>query len=547
MPQDAFNLRHCIQEANTLLKGGKINRIIQPNKDEVSFNIYTGKSLLKLILSTNASNARVCLSKFEKEPPLVAPNFCMLLRKHLSNGEILNVEQVGFERVIAITVHCTSDFTSADRILYCEIMGKYSNLILTENGIILGALKTTSLEENLKRVLFPGAKYSLPAPQDKISPLDKDKLSELLSNCDGDIAKFLFENVSGIAMPTAIQIVESYSYKEPFSEHIQKFLFDEKISPCVKMADGVPVDFSAKEMPNSVPFDSVNEAQDHFFTYRETSKDFDTKKNKLKTIISNLIKKQERNLAKIRERQAECENMEENKLKGELITSYMYSLKEGMRECYLANYYDEDYKEIKIALDERLTPAQNAQKYFKKYNKQKRTLVSLEPQLKKLLEDMNYSKSVLSFIINAESVTDLKEIEEELIALELIKVQEKKGKKKEAVIPFREFDVDGFTVLAGRNNVQNDRLLKRIAQNDIWLHVQKYHSSHVAIITEGRPVPDEVLLRAAEICAYYSEAKGGSKVPVDYCERRFVKKPPKTNAGFVIYTDYKTLLAEPKI
>lgn len=547
MPQDAFNLRRCIIELNSAVKGGKINRIIQPDKDEVSFNIYTGKTVLKLILNTNASNARVCLSKTEKEPPLVAPNFCMLLRKHLVGGEIVSVEQVGFERIAALTVHCVSDFTSCDRVLYAEIMGKYSNLILVENGVILGALKTTSVEENCKRVLFPGAKYSFPAPQDKVSPLDETGIKELFSSRDEITAEFLFGHVSGIAMPTAIQITDGYTGEIPFAEHLRKFLFEGENRPCVQFISSVPRDFSAKTLPFSNPFESVNEAQDYFFTYKERVKAFDAEKRKLRNAVSGLIKKQEKNLARIREKKAECADMETNRLKGELITSYMYSLKQGMDGCTLVNYYDEEGGSVKISLDKQLTPSQNAQKYYKKYNKQKRTLAVIDKQLESLLKEIDYSGSVLCSIDAAEDMADLKEIEEELISLGLLREKRNVKKKKETEIPFRKFDAGGFTVLAGRNNIQNDRLLKSLSPSDIWLHTQKYHSSHVAVISEGKKVPEEVILRAAEICAYYSEAKNGDKVPVDYCERKFVKKPPKSPAGFVIYTDYNTILVTPAL
>lgn len=547
MPQDAFNLRRCIIELNSVLKGGKINRVIQPDKDEVSFNIYTGKTVLKLILNTNASNARVCLSKTEKDAPLVAPNFCMLLRKHLVGGEIISIEQVGFERIVALTVHCVTDFSSCDRVLYAEIMGKYSNLILVENGVILGALKTTSIEENCKRILFPGAKYSFPAPQDKVSPLDEKGLAELLSSKDEITPEFLFERVSGIAMSTAAQITDSYTGEIPFDEHLKKFLFEGENKPCVQIISSIPKDFSAKPLPFSKPFESVNEAQDYFFTYKERVKAFDAEKRKLKNAVSGLIKKQEKNLARIRDKKAECADMENNRLKGELITSYIYMLKQGMDGCTLVNYYDPNGGSVKISLDKQLTPSQNAQKYYKKYNKQKRTLAVIDKQLETVLKELDYSESVLSFIDGAEDILDLKETEEELISLGLLRENKNAKKKKEAEIPFRKFDIGGFTVLAGRNNVQNDRLLKRLSASDIWLHTQKYHSSHVAVISEGKKVPDEVILQAARICAYYSEARNGDKVPVDYCERKFVKKPPKSPVGFVIYTDYNTILVTPSL
>lgn len=548
MPQDAFNLRRCAGELNAYLSGGKINRIIQPLKDEVVFNVYTGKAVLKLALSASAAYARACITKDEKEAPAAAPNFCMLLRKHLLGGEILSVEQVNFERIIAIKIKCVSDFTSAERVLYAEVMGKYSNLILTENGVILGALKTAALEDNCSRLTLAGAKYTLPKAQDKLNPMEgAEKIGELLKGAEGDIPAFIFNNISGIAISTARQITDCHDGITPLGKHIYSFLFEGKSRPCVLMQGGAPVEFSAKALNGAVPFDTVNEAQDYYFSFKQNAESFSSGRRKLRSAAAGALKKQEKKLALLLERKRECAGMEDNKLKGELITAYMYALKAGMDGCALKNYYDPNGKEVKIALDAALTPAQNAQRYYKKYNKQKRTLAAVEPQIERENEEIDYLNGVLAFIDGAESPTDLLEIEEELTGLSLIKPQQQTKKKKEVVTPFREFECDGFTILSGRNNLQNDRLLKTLSPADIWLHTQKYHSTHVGIITGGKEVPDEVLLRAAQICAYYSDAKGGAKVPVDYCARKYVKKPPHTRAGFVIYTDYKTILVEGKL
>lgn len=207
------------------------------------------------------------------------------------------------------------------------------------------------------------------------------------------------------------------------------------------------------------------------------------------------------------------------------------------------NYYDPDGGEIKIGLDATLSPSQNAQKYYKKYAKLKRTQTSVGAQKEEILQKLGYYESIASHIKSAESPADLDETEEELAGLGLIAAPAAKKKKTET--PYRVFDVLGFKVIAGRNNIQNERLTKSLAPDDVWLHTQKYHSSHVAIITEGKSVPDEVIKIAAEICAYYSEGRDGSKIPVDYTKKKFVKKPPKSNTGFVIYTDYKTALATP--
>lgn len=553
MPQDAFTLRHIARELDGMLSGGKVNKIIQPSRDEVDLLLYAGGKTRKLMLNTNASFARACVSDLPRTAPDVAPNFCMLLRKHLTGATLLSVKQQGFERILSFTFDCAGEFSRAERILYAEIMGKYSNLVLTENGVITGALKVSSLQENFKRVLFPGVPYSPPDPQDKANPADIAALEERLSAFGGgDLAEFLFSNLSGLALPTCRQIAEEVfgGKSEPFGENaaaaakrIYDFIFSDQTAPAVLRAGGEAKDFFVR-YPRGERCGSVNEAQDRYYTERETKRDFSEKRRKLESLLTSRRKKEEKKLALLLERERDCADMEKNRIFGELITANIYQLRKGMDGCVLVNYYDESAAPVKIPLDRTLAPAQNAQKYYKKYNKQKRTLAAVAPQKEEALSDLDYTNSMLSALARAENMLDLAEIEEELRTAGLLPPLKKKAKQAPAV-PFRAFKKDGFHIFAGRNNVQNDRLLREAAGSDIWLHTQKYHSAHVLIRTEGKKVPDGVLLAAAEICAYFSDGQAGNKIPVDWCERRFVKKPPKSKAGFVVYTDFKTILADP--
>ena len=557
MPQDAFHIRRLTKELEDQLVGGKINRISQVDKDELTFIVYTKKRTVKLIVSTNASNARVCLSQTEKTPAPVAPNFCMLLRKHLQGAEILSIKQWECERIIQITLHCTTDFSECDRVLHCELMGKYSNVILSEKDSILGALKMTTLEENLARPLFPGVKYTYPKPQEKCSPVDSTGLETLFSaffsshfeSCSQDeIARFLFENVAGFAPSTSRELVRLWfdgNQQTPFAQFVTECFCSLPSQPHLLLdGKGGYADFFAFPVQNGQPTDTLCDAGDVFYTAKENKKGFDDKKRKLESAIRALKKKLAKKAQDTFDRLQEAENADENKIKGELLTANLYRIEKGMRFIELENWYDESCPTIKIALDATLPPAKNAQRYFKTYNKQKRTKEILTPIYQEELREMDYADSVLTSVLLADCAEDFKGIEEELIALGLLKApKERVGqKKKEEPALFREFEKDGFRILAGRNNVQNDKLLRLADQNDIWLHTQKYHSSHVIIITEGRQVRDEVLLYAAQLCAYYSDGRGGEKVPVDYCKRKFVKKPNKAKAGFVIYTDYKTIL-----
>lgn len=569
MPQDAFHIRRSCAELSSLLVGGKINRISQVDKDELTLIIYTGKTTVKLIISANASNARVCLSLTEKEPAAVAPNFCMLLRKHLQGAEILSVSQRGFERIVEIRLRCTTDFSNCERVLHCEIMGKYSNVILTENGVILGALKTSSLTDETHRVLFAGAKYLYPAPQDKLSHLDGAGLRSRLETATKmrggawdteSLSAFLFENVSGLAMPTAREIVSRLkrlngdletglcsAASTPLWALVCDFCENEPCNPHVQIKNGVICDFFAFAVENGVKTPSLCKAEDEFYTARESKKSFENKKRKLESAAKTLAKKAAKRIQDVSARLLDSEKAEENRLKGELLTANLYKIEKGAREVELENWYDERSGKIKIALDSTLSPSKNAQKYFKLYNKQKRAKEILTPMLAEGQAELSYAESILAAIYLAESELDFKEIETELINSGLLRAPKARagGKKKEQPLPFREYEHNGFKILLGRNNLQNDRLLKSASGEDIWLHTQKYHSSHAIIVVDGRQVCDETILFAAELCAYFSDGRDGDKIPVDYCKRKFVKKPSKSKAGFVVYTDYKTLLVTP--
>ena len=515
MPQDTFTIRLIARELDSTLRGGRINRINQPGKEELSFLIYTQKSTLKLTVNANAADCGVYFTSDNPPNPLTAPNFCMLLRKYLQSAEILGVETPGFERILIFRVRCYSDFSTAERELRVEIMGKYSNILLTENGIILGALKTTTIDENCKRAILPGAPYLPPAPQEKVDPSDLPALKALLTPpLPQDLSHFLFTNVMGLAPCTAEQIVSGYKGGD-FAEYVHDTIFSDDIFPCVVEKNGIPTDFFARHVAGGIPFESISAAEQYFYAGRRKKKNFDTLQRKLSSAVSAQRKKQEKRLSQILEKRRQCEGAEDDRIKGELLTANLYRFKQGMCSVELENYYDEEGGTMKIALDERLSPSDNAQAYFKRYRKQKRTLEVLGPQEAEVRSELEYSLSLLAAISSAEDVDDLKCLEEELQVAGLLKQPERRKKQSAPEFPFRRFEKDGFEILAGRNNLQNDRLVRTSAPDDIWLHAQKYHSSHVVIRTQGREVPDEVLVYAAGICARYSDAKQGGRIPVD--------------------------------
>ncbi len=551
MPQDAFHIRRLASELNTLLTGGKINRVSQSSKDELTFIVYTGSTTVKVLLNASASGARVCLSSVEKEPLPVPPNFCMLLRKHAQGAEILSVRQRDFERILEIELLCKNDFSESVRVLRCELMGKYSNILFTEGERILGALKTSSLEENTRRVLLAGAKYLPPAPQDKISCLDgagmRSRIETAPKREGEELAFWLFDNVAGIALPTAREIARrAKTASVPLWELIQDFCLHEPNSPCIRYDGATPTDFFAFPVAGGIPVPSLCKAEDEYFSYKEGKKAFDDEKRKLDGAARGYKKKLQKKLQETLERLQESENADEYRLQGELLTANLYRVERGMTSVEVDDWERGDKR--KIFLDASLSPSKNAQRLFKIYNKRKRAREFLLPLLEKENAELAYIDSVLTSVALSESVEDLQEIQEELTELGLLRAQkERAGGKKKKTVPFRAFEKAGVRVLAGRNNLQNDRLLRLAAPDDIWLHAQKYHSAHVIIQTQGATVTDEALSFAAELCAYFSEGRESDKVPVDYCKRKFVKKPNKSKAGFVTYTDYKTLLVRPRL
>lgn len=549
MPQDAFTLRYVVGELNDLFTGGKISRINQPEKDLLSLLIYTHKGTVKLDIDLSAKYCRISAGEsFDTPNPKVAPNFCMLLRKHLQNAEITAVKQAGFERVAYFGFKCFSEFEITEMRLYLEIMGKYSNAVLVKDGVIVGALKTASLETGARRVTLSGAKYRLPEKQGKADPTDLTALGVAFENKRGDAVKFIADNVAGIAYTTACDVVDTYG-ENVTAEQLYNYVNDENYTPCVVYCDGEPADFKARLCAGARRYGTLLEAQSAFYTHAVQKKRFADKKRRLISAVNSAEKKVEKRLAQTYDKLSECDKSEDVRIRGELITANIYAVERGMTKLEAVNYYDPNGSKITVDLDPRLTPSQNAQRYYKKYSKLKRTAQVLGGQKDESERRLSYLKSITANINLAEDMHDLTETEEELISISLLpapdKAKGRKNKKDNPESPYRRYERDGFTVICGRNNAQNDRLTKGLSANDLWMHTKTFHSSHVAVLCNGGRATDGIIKYAAEICAYYSDARGKDKVAVDYALKRYVRKPNGANLGFVIYTDFKTILVAP--
>ena len=556
MPQDAFTLRYLCEELNDVFKGGKINRIVQPDNDEVVFTIYTGKSTQKLSLCVNPSSPRIGIVEDEKESPLTAPNFCMLLRKHLLSATITNISLVGFDRIVKIDLMPTSEFFDAQsKQLYVELMGRYSNIILTESGKILGGNRGINVFDNGVRPLFVGHDYVLPPVGIKKHPTDTS-LIHLLNNSNvQNLAKDIYTNVQGVALSTCEEFVESVKLvtnkenKDDFLfRKLNDFLFDSKKMPCVYISDNIISDVCvypySKISGDKVFFDKLWQAEDFYYKSKLENKNFENKKDRAKNIITNQIKKFKKKLSAISAREKDALNFEQNKLFGELILSNIYKIKIGQGSVEVFDYYNNS--NVIIPLDVNLSPSKNAEKYYKKYNKQKRTLLALEPQKNQIQEEIEYLDSILTEINLSENMDEVLHVYNELSLMGLIKEQNHKNKQKVVENNCREYLYKGIRIKVGRNNTENDKLTFSAKPNDIWVHAKDYHSSHVIIEAFDNPIPDEVIVFAGEICAFYSKGRESGKVEIVYTSKSNVKKPSKSKPGFCVYEKYQSIVVVPK-
>lgn len=562
MPQDAFTVYHTALELNKRLKNAKIDKINQPKNDVVVFSVRAQNKNEKLVISANAENSRVSLTSVNKEAPLQAPAFCMLLRKHLTHAVIEKIEVVPYERIIVFTFNTKNEMReSGVKLLYVEIMGKYSNITLTEDGKILGAIKQSQSIEGI-RPIFPGMVYKLPIPQDKVELSDEiSSLKVLNSYQGGDFSKFVFENFKGLSKQTANEIVYRFfgtaspdyetvknSKIADFYNHFKNFYELNNYNPCVILTKDVKdffvVDYKSIPQEKSFKPDLLQTIEE-FFDDKETSRNFEDRKRKLLTVVNGVDKKLKKKYQIALEKLLSCKNMQQDRIFGELIISNLYRIKQGEKSVELENYYSETYEKVKIPLDEKLSTKENAERYFKKYNKEKKTVNSVEPQIVELEQSLKYVQSLYDEIELCQTLADFNDVEEELIEAGFIKSQKQNQKRREQKSSYRTYSYKGFDILVGRNNLQNTRLTSSADRNDLWLHTKDYHSAHVIIKTNGRTVPDDVLLYASEICAFYSKASKSDKVPVDYTLKKHVKRPQGLPLGMVYYTEQKTILVTP--
>lgn len=559
MPADSLHIKQIAIELNELLRGGRIDKLTMPEPDEIILHVHA-KANHTVVMSANPSLPRVHITKnAPKNNPLTAPAFLMHLRKHIGGASITEVTAHDGERILMFSLKARNELGYEEKkTLICEIMGKYANIILANaDGKISECIKHISPASSEKRPVLPGLTYSFPPPQNKINIFDGNALKSVLSSFEGGNAGgYILANAAGLAPATVNAITAAalggLFFTELTTEQIEKLAdaFNQtrilkNAKPCVRKESGVKSDFWIKPFEQDGEyefFNSLNEAMDAHFFALDRDRRLSEKARIPKTTVKNAIARTEKKLKLFRERKAEASDAETDRLNGELITANIYRLKQGMSSFEAENYYEEPPQKITVKLDSSKSPQYNAQAYFKKYAKKKKTLSIVEEQIAEAVADLEYFNS----IYDSFSFTDaegLEEITAELYAANLL--HEPKGKrKKEKLLSGGEIVFEGCTIRWGKTNYQNDRLTKAARASDTWLHTQKIHGSHV--IVSGENVSERVLVRAAQIAAYYSKARLGENVPVDYTLKKYVSKPKGSPPGKVVYTDYKTLFVTPQ-
>lgn len=576
MAFDAVTVRCITEELCEKLVNGRIDKIHQPEKDEITINIRTLTDSYKLVLSASSAHPRVHFTEVSKKNPITAPMFCMLLRKHIGSGKITAIEQVGFERIIRFSIESYDELGDlTTKYLIAEIMGRHSNIILTNCDMkIIDCIKHIDFTISSVRQLLPGLTYTAPPEQDKtdlirIADSVKIDFSSPVQSAD----KAILSSIAGISPLTAREIVykafgrtdvkngeltDSGKNKILYETvRIAKDVNSNNFSPCmiINSTGGKLMEFSAipitqyESLAEVRSFDNISVLLDTFYSTRDMHERMRQKGADLVKLLSNNIERVSKKLVILNKTIADAENKDKHKIYGDLLMANLYALEQGQKSAEVQNYYEENAPIVKIPLDPQLTPSQNAQKYYKKYNKAKTAEVEAAKQIESAKSDLEYLESTLTEVEIADTEADLNAIRAELIAEGYMnrRVNPKK-QKQSASKPMHFVSSDGFDIYVGKSNNQNDYLTTKFANSsDLWFHTKNIHGSHTVIkLGLDKDVPKRTITEAAQLAAYYSKGRDSSQVPVDFTQIKNVKKPNGAKPGMVIYDSYNTIYVTPK-
>lgn len=569
MPFDAVFLSAVTQELQPIC-GMRIDKVQQPTRDTVLLSLRSREGNCRLILSASVNHPRIHLTTARYEQPAQPPMFCMLLRKHLTGGKIKSLTQLPLERAVDLCMECTDELGElSDRHLHLELMGRNSNLILTgSDGRIIDGLRRVDLGMSEKRQVLPGLFYREPPAQGKLDPLAAEEvmLSSLLCsvNYSKRLDQWLTETFAGISPLIAREL--SYCAT---GETDTDILFADKGALCVNLSEqlrslcapfcpilllqaGARKDFTYRSIRQyegymeQVEQESFSALLDDFYTGREQAERMQNRSQVLRKTVSNLCARTGRKLELQRKELEATYGRERLRQLGDIVTANLYQMERGQARLTATDFYDPEMKEITIDLNVTLSPQQNAAKFYKDYTKAKNAEKVLTEQIAAGEKEQTYLCSILEELDRAENEYDLTDIRAELLDGGYLR---ESGKKQMKVPPSRPMEFtssDGFTIFVGRNNRQNDTLTCRLAyKSDLWLHTQKIHGSHVIIAANGAIPPDRTVTEAAMLAAWFSQARMGQNVPVDYCPVKQVKKPAGAKPGMVVYENYNTCYVTP--
>lgn len=605
MAFDGIVISNIVRDMKEKLVGGRILKIQQPEKDELIITIKNYDQY-RLFISADASLPLIYLSSSKKEAPITAPNFCMLLRKYIGTARVVDVYQPGFERVVVMELEHLDEMGDVCRKkLITEIMGKHSNIIFCEEAEagklkIIDSIKHVSSAMSSVREVLPGREYFIPKQGDKIDPSStcEEEFVRHIGGYPDSLSKAVYMTYTGFSPLMSNELITRAGFDgetntrelsedmlihlyRRFDEMMQE-IKDGNFSPCICYKteneetdaesikkEGTPVEFSSLELTSFenapgmhvISYESISNVLEEYYAKKNVITNIRQKSADLRKVVANAVERTVKKLELQKKQLKDTEKRDKYKLYGELLTTYGYGLENGMTECVLNNYYTGE--DIKVPLDKDISPLENAKKYYEKYAKLKRTFEAVSVQVKASEEELEHLESVNVALGIATLADDLETIKNELIECGYIKghfgkgtglgkgkpgkAPKKNAGSREKSKPLHYVTEDGFHLYVGKNNYQNDELTFKMANGgDWWFHAKKNAGSHVIVKTEGKELPDRVYEQAASLAAYYSKAAAGSKIDVDYLQRKDVKKPNGAKPGFVVYYTNYSMTVAPK-
>lgn len=558
MAFDGVMMTMVRREMSEALVGARVAQIYQPARDELIFSFRAADGAKKVLIRLTDS-PRVHISSVAVENPPVPPMLCMLLRKRLGGARLTDITQPGNERVICLCFEAVNEIGDRETLrLYIEIMGRYSNAVLTDgDDRIIETVRRIDFSQSEERVLLPKLPYELPAMQDKlcIEQHSAGEICERIEALGGD-DRAVLTAIQGISPIIARELVYRASDNDIMTqtEYLKEFVEEGRGEPTlVYKADGSPMDFcfmDIRQYEGALKvkrFDSYSELLDTFFSDRDRIARMRAKSSDLSKLLANAVDRLSRKINLQRADLKKCADREQLRIKGDLLQANLYRIERGSCEATVENFYAEDNAPITIKLDPTKSPAMNAQRFYKEYNKAKTRELMLTRQIEKATEELSYIESVQDTLSRCETEAELSAIRSELREQGYIRAAKGTAKRKEKPLPPIEYkSSDGFRILVGRNNRQNDQLtLRTAAKNDIWLHTKGIHGTHVIIVGEGREISETAIIEAARIAAAHSKGRDSSQVPVDYTRVKNVSKPNGALPGKVIYVKYNTVYVTP--